>query len=306
MSSDIFKFFVPTSRSETEAQKALDKVSVVQIFLSDEDFIKLRDIIYLKSGIYFTESKKYLLEGRISKRVTENKLSSFTEYVNLLNSPACTQEEINELCDTVTINETYFFRGEEQLEAFEKIVVPELMRKKTGNSPVFRIWSAATSTGEEAYTLAMIILEKIKPAYPDAQFQILASDINKSVLEAAKAGIYKEYAVRNVPNEYMNKYFRKQGTHYLLNDEVKKMVKLANLNLYDSVQMSSVRNCDIILCCNVLIYFDLPSKQQVVTHLHQALNTSGYLFIGYSESLHGVSKAFKLIHLPKAMAYKKE
>jgi chemotaxis protein methyltransferase CheR len=277
-----------------------------QLILSDSTFKELRDVIYSLCGIYYTESKKYLLEGRIAKRISSKSLNSFDDYLNLLKSPQ-SRHEINQLFEAITINETYFFRAEQQFDAFEKIITPELIKSKSNAvNPIVRIWSAASSTGEEAYTIAMLILEKIKPLFPRVQFQILGSDINNAVLDTARKGIYKEYSIRNVPPAYLNKYFTKQGNQYLLNDEVKKMVKFLNLNLYDSVQMRSITNCDIIFCCNVLIYFDIPSKQQVVSYLYDSLNKGGYLFIGYSESLHGISKAFKLIHLPKAMAYKKE
>lgn len=277
-----------------------------QLILSDGTFKELRDEIYNLCGIYYTESKKYLLEGRIAKRITSLGLRTFDDYLNLLKSPQ-SRHEINQLFEAITINETYFFRAEQQFEAFEKIITPELIKSKVNmTNPIIRIWSAASSTGEEAYTIAMLILEKIKPLFPRVQFQILGSDINNAVLETARKGIYKEYSIRNVPASYLNKYFTKQGNQYQLNDEVKKMVKFLNLNLYDSVQMRSITNCDIVFCCNVLIYFDIPSKQQVVSYLYDSLNKGGYLFIGYSESLHGISKAFKLIHLPKAMAYKKE
>lgn len=305
MSSDLFKFKVPVGRPDT-ATPVSDRSTDSKLVLTDEVFKNLRDVIYVKSGIYFTEGKKYLLEGRIAKRVIANRMNTFDEYVTYLSSPRCTKEELYELYEAVTINETYFFRGDQQIEAFEKIIVPELIKRKVGTSNVFRVWSAASSTGEEAYTLAMVILEKLKPMFPHVQFQILASDINKAVLESAKAGIFKEYAIRNIPSPYLTKYFKKQGSLYILSEEVKRMVKLANINLYDKNQMRAVVNCDVIFCCNVLIYFDIPSKQQVVSYLYDALNPGGYLFIGYSESLHGVSKAFKLVHLPKAMAYKKE
>jgi chemotaxis protein methyltransferase CheR len=277
-----------------------------QLILSDGTFRELRDVVYSLCGIYYTESKKYLLEGRISKRIASKGLGSFEDYLNLLKSPQ-SRHEVNQLFEAITINETYFFRAEQQFEAFEKIIIPEILKTKGSTpNPVIRIWSAASSTGEEAYTIAMIFLERIKPLFPHVQFQILGSDINNAVLETARKGVYKEYSIRNVPQNFLNKYFVKQGNTYVLGDEVKKHVKFMNLNLYDSVQMRSIINCDVIFCCNVLIYFDIPSKQQVVSYLYDSLNKGGYLFIGYSESLHGISKAFKLIHLPKAMAYKKE
>jgi chemotaxis protein methyltransferase CheR len=274
--------------------------------LSDNTFNELRNFIYDQCGIYYTDNKKYLLEARVAKRIASNKLSSFEDYLTFLRSPMG-RNELNELFDAITINETYFFRAPQQFEAFETHIVPEILATRQNLfNPVFRIWSAAASTGEEAYTLAIIVAEKLKPIYPRVQFQILASDINKSVLEQARQGVYKEYSVRNIPQHLLKKYFTQQGGNYILNDEIKQMVKFMNINLYDAQQMRTVTNCDVIFCCNVLIYFDMPSKQQVVTHLYNSLNKGGYLFIGYSESLHGISKAFKLVHFPKAMAYQKE
>ncbi|MFP4528658.1 MAG: CheR family methyltransferase [Candidatus Kapaibacterium sp.] len=303
MSSQLFKFKfskTPAAGDQLSAQRPESKT------MSEDTFVKLRDVIYKKCGIYYTESKKYLLEGRISKRLIARKLGSFEEYIGYLDSPGGRQE-LNDLFEAITINETYFFRAQQQFEAFENIIVPEILKPRMqAPNPVLRLWSAAASTGEEAYTLAMLVLEKLKPQYPRVQFQILASDINNAVLNTARKGIYKEYSVRNVPEPYMKKYFRQSGSTYILSDEVKKMVKFLNINLYDAYAMRTISSCDVIFCCNVLIYFDVPSKQQVISHLYDSLNQGGYLFIGYSESLHGISKAFKLVHLPKAMAYKKE
>ena len=306
MSSDLFKFkFTPEKKPlETGSDRLSD---VPQIKLSDEAFRDLREHIYNRCGIYFNEGKKYLLEGRIAKRILANNLSTFEQYLNLLKSTH-SRDELNAFFEAITINETYFFRAEQQFEAFEKILIPEIIKNKqaTGGGNTFRIWSAASSTGEEPYTLAMMILERVKPLFPHVNFQILGSDINNAVLDAARKGIYKEYAIRNVPSIFMKKYFKEVGNTFVLSDEVKRMVRFTNINLYDQAQMRAVSGCDVIFCCNVLIYFDIPSKSQVVSYLYDALNRGGYLMIGYSESLHGVSKAFKLIHLPKALAYKKE
>lgn len=285
----------------------MEQTAETKYTLTDEAFKELRDIIYKTSGIYYSESKKYLLESRILKRIQTLKLNSLYDYVNFIKNPA-NKGELKNLFDAITINETYFFRAEQQFEAVEKIIIPELIRNKSGQSGqiVIRIWSAACSTGEEPYTLAMIVLEKIKPIYPNVQFQILGSDISNQVLEIAKSGVYKEYSVRNMPDSYLKKYFITKDGYYYLKDEVKRLVRFSNINLFDASQVRLVSNCDIIFCANVLIYFDIPAKQKVVSLLYDALNPGGYLFIGYSESLHGISKAFKLVHLPKAIAYKKE
>lgn len=303
--SDLFKF--PFSKQEGTINLPYQtKIADYQIQMTDEDFLQIRDIIYQKSGIYYAESKKYLLESRIAKRLVANQLTNYSDYVNLLLS-LNNRAELNSLFQAITINETYFFRAEQQLEVFERTIAPQLIETKQAlGNRIFKIWSAASSTGEEAYTLALLVLEKLKPAYPDIHFQILGTDINNAVLEVARHGVYKNYSIRNVPSYYLNKYFKKDGINYRINDEVKKLVRFTNINLFDSQQMRTISGCDIIFCCNVLIYFDLKSKQKVISSLYDSLNKDGYLFIGYSESLHGISKAFKLMHLTKAMAYKKE
>lgn len=306
MASQLFKFGLnkPSPMENLGSPKMAQDISKLE--MSDSIFADLREIIYKLCGIYYTESKKYLLEGRIAKRLIANKMNSYEEYIRFLNSPS-SRTELESLFEVITINETYFFRAPQQFEAFENIIVPEILKARAGlPSPIFRIWSAASSSGEEAYTTAIIILERLKPMFPNVQFQVMGSDINTTVLDSARKGIYKEYAVRNIPPHLLKKYFTQNGTNYLLSDSVKRLVKFTSINLYDSMAVRSIVGCDVIFCANVLIYFDTPSKQQVVSNLYNSLNKNGYLFIGYSESLHGVSKAFKLVHLPKAMAYQKE
>lgn len=274
------------------------------LILTDELFNQLRDTIYNICGIYFTDSKKYLLEGRILSRINVRKLNSFQEYLGLLNSFAG-REELNDLFDAITINETYFFRAEQQFEVFEKNLIPEIIKAKRTNK-VVNIWSAASSSGEEAYTLALIIKERLQPIYRDITFNIYATDISPQILEQARIGVYKEYAIRNIPTKMLEKYFVKVGNSYQISDDIKRMVKFSMLNLYDSVGMRKMTNIDVVFCCNVLIYFDIASKQKVVSQIYDSITPNGYFFIGYSESLHGISKSFKLIHYPKVMVYQKE
>lgn len=303
MSGQLFKFGVNKPK---EAEERFKPNAISNLEMTQSEFAEFRSEIYKLCGIYFTESKKYLLESRIAKRIEANNLKSFSEYLRLIRG-VNKKEELDRLYEAITINETYFFRAPQQFDVLESIIVPEILELKK-NMPVktFRIWSAASSTGEEPYTLALLILEKLKPRFPNVNFQVVGSDINQNVIEQAKQGIYKEYAIRNIPPALLKKYFTQEGNLYKLNSEVKRLVKFVNINLYDANQVKMMSQCDVIFCANVLIYFDIPSKQQVVSYLYNALNRGGYLFIGYSESLHGISKSFKLVHLPKAMAYQKE
>ncbi|MCX6147578.1 MAG: protein-glutamate O-methyltransferase CheR [Candidatus Kapabacteria bacterium] len=307
MSSDLFKF--KFSRPEASIAKPAVSFSpskIDNLAMSDTTFDKLRDAIYKLSGIYYADSKKYLLEGRIAKRMSILKLKSFEEYLTLISSSSLNREELNQLFIAITINETYFFRAEQQFEGFEKVIVPEIIAQmKLVGTKVFKIWSAASSSGEEAYTLAIIVKERLKPLFPNIDFQIYATDINTDVIESAKKGVYREYAVRNIPKHLLQKYFTIAGTNYTLKDEIRNMVKFSQMNLYDSYAMHTMKNFNVIFCCNVLIYFDQPSKQKVVSYLFDALSSGSCLFIGYSESLHSINKSFKLVHLDKAMVYKK-
>jgi len=278
--------------------------SIDDLSLTDETFIKLRNTIYRLCGIYFNESKKHLVESRIKKRIEILNFESFEEYL-LLVSSINGREELNHLFDAITINETYFYRAEYQLSALENIIIPEII----ANNPIkntIKIWSAATSSGEEAYSIAMLIKLKLNKMYPHIKFEILASDISDRILEKAKKGVYSEYSIRNLPSEYFGNYFEKFEDKFKLNDEIINMVNFSKINLYDKSSFERLDNFDLIFCSNVLMYFDLNAKTKVVSSIYDKLNNNGLLFIGTAESLHSVNKDFKLVHFPKAMAYKKE
>jgi chemotaxis protein methyltransferase CheR len=209
--------------------------------------------------------------------------------------------------DAITINETFFFRNEPQFEAFEKTLVPEIVAsKKTNGRSKLRVWSAASSSGEEAYTLSMIYMEKLKPKFAGLDFEVIGTDISPSVLETARKAVYREYSIRNTPKLYMDKYFDSGDGRHAVRDDVRRLARFEHMNLFDQRAMRQMMGFDIIFCANVLIYFDAKSKIQVVSNLYDSLNKGGYLFIGYAESLHGISSAFKLVNFPKTVAYRKE
>jgi chemotaxis protein methyltransferase CheR len=181
-----------------------------------------------------------------------------------------------------------------------------LSRRGSLTRQKLRVWSAASSSGEEAHTIAMLYLERLRVKYPGLELEVVGTDISTNVLETARKGVYRDYSVRNMPKYFLDKYFTVEDVRYLLRDDVKRLVRFDHMNLYDQTRMRQMTNFDVIFCCNVLIYFDAQSKIQVVSNLYNALNRGGYLFIGYAESLHGISTAFKLENFPKTVAYKKE
>lgn len=274
--------------------------------LNDEKFKQIRDLIYQESGVYFAETKKYLLESRLSARIEEVKGNSFEEYYYLLKYSPKKKEEFAKLFDEVTMNETSFFRNMPQLQVFEKEIVPEILRNNNRRGQKLRIWSAGCSSGQEPYTLAMILSELLTTGAFKFVPEIIASDISGAMILDAQKGRYKEYYLRNTPKHYKTKYFTKDSDKYVVSDTIKLMVKFSIMNLLDEAKRKMMRDIDVIFCRDVLIYFDDKAKKEVVRMFYESLNPGGYLFIGHSESLHNVSRAFKLLLFPNAIVYKKE
>ena len=273
--------------------------------INDKDFEQLRDFIYNICGMYFHTTKKYFLESRLTRRIEATGVKSYQDYFLLLKSPRGS-EELKFLMDEITTNETYFFRNVPQLAALENKLLPEIVEAK--NKMGFRklrIWSAASSSGEEAYTMAMILLEKRSTLLKDWIIEIVGTDINETVVAQAKEGIYNAYSVRNIPDAYKRKYIREDNGRFILSPEVKKFVTFNKLNLYEDSKMIFMKSFDFIFCANVLIYFDTASKSKVVQHFYNNLQPYGYFFVGQSESLHGVNDKFKTVHFPGGFAYKK-
>lgn len=276
--------------------------------ISDKSFENWRSFIYEISGIYFQDNKKYLLESRLQKRITFLGLDSYDAYLDYLKYNLRKDEELKFLFEAITINETFFFRNQPQLDALVENILPKIIKsKEAGSSKIkIKIWSAASSSGEEAYSIGMILNELIIPKYPNVEFEIVGTDISYAVVETAKKGIYREYSVRNTPPYFLKKYFTTNGNLFEIAPNIKKMASFKIMNLFDAASMKTMMNFDVIFCANVLIYFDTKSKIAVVSNLYNSLNKGGYLFIGYSETLHGISKAFKLVTFPKTIGYNKE
>jgi chemotaxis protein methyltransferase CheR len=270
-------------------------------------FENWRKYIYDMCGIYFQDNKKYLLESRLKKRINFLGLNTYSEYYDYLTNKSNAITEKRFLYEAITINETFFFRNQQQLDALITSVLPEIIEKKLAQQKnKIRIWSAASSSGEEAYSVAICIVDLMRNKYPNIEYEIVGTDISTAVLDIAKKGIFKEYSIRNTPPYYLKKYFKSNGTEYEIDPVVKKMVSFKLLNLYDELGMKGMMNYDVIFCANVLIYFDHSSKMKVISNIYNSLNKGGYLFIGYSETLQNISKSFKLISYSKTIGYKKE
>jgi len=277
------------------------------ILMTGEQFLQLRDFIYEKSGIYFADSKKSLLENRLNFRLKAYNFTDYEKYYYLLKYDPQAAKELRSLYDTITTNETSFFRSPPQIEAFAEKALPDVMtRRQKAGEKTLRLWSAGCSTGEEAYTLGIVLKELLQDTLREWDIKIYASDISEKALRSAKLATYNEYALRGVPVEVRQKYFKAENSQFVVTDEIRALVELQFLNFMDSQRMQLMKGFDIIFCRNVLIYFDDAARKKIVSHLYDNINPGGYLFIGHSESLHNITRAFKLVHFPGALGYKKE
>jgi chemotaxis protein methyltransferase CheR len=271
--------------------------------LTDETFRQIRDFIYEKSGIFIPDNKKYFIETRLWKKIQERNLKSYEDYLYILKFGG-DKKEHNMLFDLVTTNETFFFREPAQFDVLMTDLLPKIIAEngKAGRKDI-RFWSAASSTGEEAYTLGMLLLEKQEVA--GLKKEIVASDISDMVISSARSALYGSYSIRNCSEFFMKKYFANTNQQYQLAASVKSLVRFLNVNLIDDKDTKSLRGYDVVFCRNVLIYFDEKAKQKAVSALYDALRPNGYLFIGTSESLHNITRAFKPVVINKVIVYQK-
>jgi chemotaxis protein methyltransferase CheR len=273
-----------------------------QMELPDDVFRLLREQIYKRSGMWFNESSKYLLQKRLSPRARELNFDTFQKYFYFLQYDPRADAEFDQIFDLVTTNETYFFREPAQLHAFTEEIIPDLLSKKTTNK--IRIWSAGCSSGEEPYSIAIRLRET--GWYDKASFEIFASDINQQVLAKARKAQYRENAFRVTPPELRQKYFTQEADgSWKVHDDIRNRVSFGRLNLYDDSRVSLLGHLDVIFCRNVIIYFDDSSKKIVVKNFYNRLIDGGYLLLGHSESLISLSTEFKLRHLKNDMVYQK-
>jgi chemotaxis protein methyltransferase CheR len=270
----------------------------------DPELVRIRDLIYHSAGIFHPDNKLRLLLDQCGRRMKKLKINVLREYFECLTVKPLRQAELFALLNEITIGETCFFRNQPQLDALRQIVIPAILEAKFPLRRL-RIWSAGCSTGEEPYTLNMLLLEEATGFLKGCTLEIQATDINERSLAHAKAAIYGSYSTRNLSPYYRQKYFAPAGQQLRVQPQARNNVTFSRLNLSEDSRMTRMKGLDIIFCCNVLIYFDLASKRRVIEHFYNSLLTHGYLFLGHSESLYGVSGDFRLVHLPGATAYVK-
>jgi chemotaxis protein methyltransferase CheR len=273
-----------------------------RVEMTREEFRIIRDIVHEYCGIFFQDDVTYLLERRLQPRLEELGLPSFTEYHRHLRYHAKRRVELEEIIELLTTNETYFFREEYQLRAFSEEILPELLDRRRAERRL-RLWSAGCSTGEEAYSIAMLVREEPRAAGWDVE--IFGNDISRRVLQVARRGIYSRSSFRRLEPFYQRRYFQPVGDRFQVDAALRAMVSFGQLNLLDGEMLQLVGLVDAIFCRNVLIYFDKPARLKVLRSFYDKLQPRGYLLLGHSESLIHVSTDFELVHLKNDMVYRR-
>jgi chemotaxis protein methyltransferase CheR len=256
--------------------------------LGEKDFNRLAGFIYRQCGIKITDAKKMMLEARLQKRLRSLSLSSFSQYCDYLFSPEGLDDELVHMIDVVTTNKTDFFRESGHFDYLAQKAIPDLLTK--GRRRNITVWSAGCSSGEEPYTLAMILSE-CGIGFPDFGFLILATDISTKVLDKARLAVYDEERVSPIPSQFRNRYLLRskdpRNRVYRIVPELRQHVQFRRLNFMDA-DFGFRETMDVIFCRNVIIYFDKPTQEKLLRRFCQHLSPQGYLFMGHSETLLGM------------------
>lgn len=291
----------------------------LQMQLSESELKLLQALVYQECGMYFDSRRAHFLQDRLQRRVRECRLDSFYSYYRLLISQEG-KSELARLLENLTVNETSFFRNKAQLDLFHKHVLDDLLRRKQERHDFsLRLWSAGCSTGQEAYTMAMLAADALsyhclrnpsgydpplpKPLVPPPwKVEVLASDINYSVLQAGQEGMYTESQMASVDYSYRLRHFDKVGDRYAVKKPLKELV---NFDFHNLKTEYLPQHNDVIFCRNVMMYFDEPEQKRLVEKFARCLNPGGYLFVGHAESLLGLTDKFNMIYRDTGTAYQK-
>lgn len=270
---------------------------------TQEDFKLLRDAIYNYSGIYISNDYQGIFMRRLERRLLALSMESFHEYYYYLKYNQQNNNEFQKLMDVITIKETYFFREVDQIKTLVNEIIPEL-RKEKPHEPI-KIWSAGCATGEEAYTIAMLCIEK---GYHlgESRVEIFANDISQEAIQKAKQGVYKQTSFRTTDASYIQRFFvaHEEGT-YKIRAEVREPLNFFCINLLDKNRLTFLPMFDVIFCRNLIIYFDDNSKRHVIETFYKKLYPKRYLFLGHSESLINFTHLFKLRHFQHSLVYQR-
>ena len=271
--------------------------------LTDAEFRLFTDLLRRRCGLDFDEDTRYLVEKRLARHIQDADIGSFASFLYQLRSGPNAEDEFSRIVDILTTNETYFFRERSQLAALVEEIIPEMLSRQLTSRRPISIWSAGCSSGEEPFSVAIMGLQA--GLVPGRDFRIYASDISRAVLSRARRGVYREASFRDADESTRKRYFAQKDGLNRISDSVKRHVDFVHMNLLDSPKVALLGAMDVILCRNVIIYFDLATKKQVMKTFHDTLRPGGYLLLGHSESLINVTADFELKHLSRDLVYRR-
>lgn len=271
--------------------------------ITDADFQKFAEFFYRKTGIHFDEGKRYFVDKRLIERIDATGSESFRSYFVALRFEA-DGAEMQRLVNTMTVNETYFFREAYQFDCLVNNILDEVAARKRPGSRI-RIWSIPSSTGEEPYSIAIYLLERWA-RIEEYDVEILSSDIDTNVLEAAQRGVYSQRSVAQLPAAYLRKYFTPFGEdQWRISRDLVSAVEFSRVNLAESADTRRFRDIDVIFCRNLLIYFDDLSRRVAAEAMYDTLAPGGFICLGHSESMSRISSLYTVRRFPDAMVYQK-
>jgi chemotaxis protein methyltransferase CheR len=266
--------------------------------ISDGEFVAIRDLIRDRFGIWYDDQKRFLLLSRLSTRLAKRGVETYGSYVQFLRYDSKREEEWDDLASVLSNNETYFFRERAQLKALAGSILDEFRAR----SSRLRLWSAACSSGEEPYSLAITLIETGKIA--DSMLSIRATDISPRALDLADKAFYRALSFRATEPAMIQRWFRPEGEGFVVDERVKRLVSFGRLNLLDRPRVAAEGPFDAIFCRNVLIYFDKPTQKRVVESFAKALRPGGYLFLGHAESLFHLTDLYEPVIGPDTIVYR--
>jgi chemotaxis protein methyltransferase CheR len=280
----------------------MDESKARAVPISSDDVQRFCEFIYRRTGMSFTEGKRYFIDRRLEDRIAATGSSSFAAYFSLLRADA--DHEIEHLINSFTVNETYFYREDHQLRCMTSSLLDVIAAKKQSGGTV-RIWSIPCSTGEEPYSIALWLMENW-PRVDDYNIEVVGSDIDTRALKAAAEGIYGDRALMRLSRSVIDRYFRPlaEGNHQI-DDGLRNSIEFTRANLIDPKDMAQYRDFDLIFCRNVLIYFDDASRRQAAENLYDCLRPGGYICLGHSESMSRISPLFCVSRFPDAIVYQR-
>lgn len=265
------------------------RYSISNVDLTAAEFQQFQELIYNWAGIHMSDAKVALVAGRLLKRLRFYNLDSYQEYINIITEPS-NKNEKQVMINLLTTNETYFFREDQHLTYLKEKILPE---HQSVPGQKFRVWSAAASSGQEAYSVAMILFDHFGPG----GWEIFGTDINEEVLEKARTALYPIDAAQKIPQQYLKKYclkgVRSNSGFFTLADEIKKPISFQKMNLNEN--FPEIGMFDIVFLRNVMIYFDIETKRKVVDRIYNVIKPEGCLILGHSENLNNISTKFKNI-----------